>query len=391
MSRSRSFVVLVVAALSLALPGVAFGASALYWIDTNFGAPTLNRADPNGMGVTTVNLAAGSLPEGLAVSSTGHVLWTEAAWSSAQIMTALSDFSSPTALVTGQSVLRGIAVDDVSDTIYWTTSNLATGAFVYRKVGNGPATPLIALPAGANPRGIAVDRQNGKLLWADAGLARIYKANLDGTLVEVVAQLAPRARPWGVAIDAPNQWVYWTEYINGRLARSDYSGAGFATIWVGLTNPTYLARDASTDLLYWTEGAGAQRLRRSNTNSTGLTTLPPSLATYGGIAIGPGETTAAEDRVDAITEFALDRPWPTPAAGSVHLSFALPREARLHLEVFDVQGRKVAVLADAAMPAGRHQITWDGHARGQRVGAGIYFSRMTAAGRTWVQRLVMTK
>lgn len=382
---------LVLIALAALLPGIAFASSTLFWIDTNYNAPTLNRANPDGAGVTTVPLPAGSLPEGLAVSSTGRVFLSEAAWANAKIITRPYDLSSPTILVAGQSSLRGIAIDDANNTIYWTASNIATGPAIYRKVGNGSVTQLIALPAGSNPRGIAVDRLNNKLLWADAGLDRIYKSNLDGTGVVVVLQLAVGARPWGIAVNPQAQWVYWTEYINTRLARIDYSGANFTDIFVGLTNPTYLVRDAATDRLYWTEGTGTQRLRRANANGTGLTTLPPPLATYGGIAIGPGETSAADEPVDTITEFALERPWPNPSPGSVHMAFSLPRESRVHLAVFDVQGRQVAVLVDERLPAGRHERSWDGVARGQRVSTGIYFSRMTADDRTWVHRLVLTK
>jgi hypothetical protein len=60
----------------------------------------------------------------------------------------------------------------------------------------------------------------------------------------------------------------------------------------GLANPAYLAIDASVGRMYWTEaGAGAQKVQRANLNGTGVQDLALPLATYGGIALGPGEPT----------------------------------------------------------------------------------------------------
>jgi hypothetical protein len=89
--------------------------------------------------------------------------------------------------------------------------------------------------------------------------------------------------------------------------------------------------------------------------------------------------------------FALAPPWPNPGIGVIHLAVSTPGPAWVRLAVFDVQGREVALLADGDMPPGRHEINWDGTARGVRVPAGIYFARATANGQTQVQRLVLSK
>ena len=389
MKRSAARTLLLILGLSLALPAISVAASSLYWLDANYGAPTLNRSDLNGLGVTSVPLTAGTLPEGLAAWADGRVTWTESAVSNARIMGVAHDLSAPVAVVSGQSSLRGIAVDDVNHVLYWTSSNQATGGFVYRKLLNGPATPIVTLAPGANPRGIAVDPANGKILWAD--LHQVYKANLNGSGVEVVVTTAPGTLIWGVAVNPATQHVYWTEYNTGRLPRTDYFGGGFVNIQTTLSNGTYLAIDIAAGNLYWTEaGVGTQRIRRSSLNGTGLTTLPPVMTTYGGIAIGPGPVSSAGE-TPPVREFALARPWPNPGAGIIHLAFSLPHATRVRLSVFDVQGREVAVLSDGEMPAGHHDVTWDGQSRNAPAPAGIYFARMAAEGRTWVQRMVLSK
>src|SRR5213078_470010 len=51
-------VIMRASSLLLVLAALALGATAasaqLYWLDTNYGAPTLNRSDANGLGVTSV-------------------------------------------------------------------------------------------------------------------------------------------------------------------------------------------------------------------------------------------------------------------------------------------------------------------------------------------------
>jgi flagellar hook assembly protein FlgD len=66
---------------------------------------------------------------------------------------------------------------------------------------------------------------------------------------------------------------------------------------------------------------------------------------------------------------------PNPAVGarSSFVSFMLPRAGRVLLEVYDVRGARVRRLLDAAHPAGRSSMAWDGKDDdGRLAGAGVY-------------------
>jgi hypothetical protein len=91
-----------------------------------------------------------------------------------------------------------------------------------------------------------------------------------------------------------------------------------------------------------------------------------------------------------VVDFELAPVQPNPLHGAGRLGFALPRAAHLRLSVLDVQGREVAVLAEGTYEAGRHQVAWDGPAAG-RVGPGLYFVRLSVAGRSLVRRTVVTR
>ncbi len=94
---------------------------------------------------------------------------------------------------------------------------------------------------------------------------------------------------------------------------------------------------------------------------------------------------------EPVAEIAFTRIGPNPTTGQTRMHFELPRAAHVRITVFDVLGRRVARPADALHPAGRHVSTWDGRARGERAGAGVYFVRFEAEGLTRTRRLVLMR
>jgi FlgD Ig-like domain len=383
---------LLIAATSLGLTASVCDAQSLYWLDTNYGAPTLNKSDASGAGVTSVPLTPGSLPEGLVVDASNRLFWVEAAWSNAKLNRAAPTLASVTPLVSGGSAWRGIAVDDQAQLLYWTSSNGLAGSTIYRSAMNGSgATALVSLAAGANPRGIAVDHSLGKIYWVDFDLSAIYSANLDGSSAGVWFPLSPGCGPYGIGVDQTTHSVYWTEYNSGMLRRIPSNLTSVTNLLTGLANPTYVTVDPPSARVYWIDGgAGAQHIRRVNTNGSGQITLPPPISTYGGIAFF-ANSNAATPPDELPMEFALDRVWPNPARGSVRVALSFPRDEAARLSVMDLQGREVATLAAGVVPAGRHEWVWNGRCPGGPAPTGIYFVRLAVAGQTWTRRLALTR
>jgi len=389
MPRQRALAVLLTCFLFLTASRAA--AIDLYWIDTSWGAPKLNRSDENGLGVTTVMLTPGTLPQGLAAWSDGRLTWTEGAWSGARVMQSAYNLSGIVPIVTGQSSLQGVAVDNVNKVVYWTSSNLAAGGAIYRKTLNGAPTLLLALPPGANPRGIAVDPAAGFLFWADFDLDAIYRANLDGTGLTQLVSLSAGTRPWGVSVIPAQTHLFWTEYQTGQIQRCTYTGSNVMLLASGLVNPTYLVSDPVGLHHFWTDaGVNSQRIRRCNLNGMMVTTLPPTLATYGGIALGPGAVTGVPAEPVG-TPLALARPWPLPAAGAVHLAFTIPAAGPVRLAIFDVQGREIVVPVNETMAAGPHVAVWDGKLGGAPAPVGVYFARLVVNGEARTERVVVAR
>ena len=74
---------------------------------------------------------------------------------------------------------------------------------------------------------------------------------------------------------------------------------------------------------------------------------------------------------------------PSPALHGARLQFGLPRDTRVSLAIYDTGGRLVRVLIATTLPVGEHLVRWDGaDAAGRAAPSGVYFIRLTAAGRT---------
>jgi len=72
---------------------------------------------------------------------------------------------------------------------------------------------------------------------------------------------------------------------------------------------------------------------------------------------------------------------PNPFRTDVRFSYTLQQEGDHRLDVFDVHGRRVVVLAEGVQPAGTHGARWDGRdGEGRRLAAGTYFIRLQTDG-----------
>lgn len=79
-------------------------------------------------------------------------------------------------------------------------------------------------------------------------------------------------------------------------------------------------------------------------------------------------------------------PAPNPSRSDVRFIYALESPGRARAEVFDVGGRRVAVLVDRDLAAGTYSATWGGAGRS---GVGIYYLRLRLPGFDQTRRVVV--
>ncbi len=95
----------------------------------------------------------------------------------------------------------------------------------------------------------------------------------------------------------------------------------------------------------------------------------------------------ALSRGDAPTEATLSAAYPNPFVAATTLGFALPAASEVTLEVLDVLGRRVALLAEGTREAGPHTVAWDASA----LPSGAYLVRLVAGGAVQTRRVTLLR
>jgi beta-glucanase (GH16 family) len=91
--------------------------------------------------------------------------------------------------------------------------------------------------------------------------------------------------------------------------------------------------------------------------------------------------------------YALHPAYPNPFNPATTISYDVPAPTGVRLTIHDVAGRLVKVLvAGETVPAGRHEVGWDGRDESGRVAAaGVYFYRLEAGGYSQTRRMALVK
>jgi hypothetical protein len=87
------------------------------------------------------------------------------------------------------------------------------------------------------------------------------------------------------------------------------------------------------------------------------------------------------------TEYSLSQNYPNPFNPSTVIEFALPKEAHVTLEVYNIIGQKVMTLVDEVRPAGYHSVKFDG----TNLASGMYLYRLATGQQTFLKKLLLMK
>jgi hypothetical protein len=147
----------------------------------------------------------------------------------------------------------------------------------------------------------------------------------------------------------------------------------------------------STLLLYCDEG-GTRELQASLDVIGG--SLTAGIAELGTFLIGISSSAddVTDDGTTVPSSHRLDQNRPNPFNAHTTISFDLPDPGLTRLDVYNILGRKVVTLLDRHLPAGNHEVTWDGRgSNGDDCSSGVYFYRMRTSSFTETRRMLLLK
>jgi len=222
---------------------------------------------------------------------------------------------------------------------------------------------------------------------------------------------------------------YW-EFSNIRLADDSYSHSGTKYLGLATTNSagkvvTPLVRDPKTLNFYLSEHTGGSDvwdldvLLLNEFNEIVDTLLELSAPGdfdwhqhYADInltgvyrVVFMGEVTSGSFYIDDVTiddpvgiadaipaEFQLHQNYPNPFNPTTMIRFDMPEDAKVHLAIFDITGRKVKTLINANVSAGYNQVVWDGtDHNGNPVSTGMYIYKLQAGDMIDVKKMTFLK
>jgi hypothetical protein len=99
------------------------------------------------------------------------------------------------------------------------------------------------------------------------------------------------------------------------------------------------------------------------------------------------DVSTRDDDVETPIELALNANYPDPFSEATTVHYSVPERMVVKMELFDVLGRLVSVVAYQRDEPGMHTLTVDG----SDLAAGVYFLRMEAGGQRKVERMVVVR
>ncbi len=148
---------------------------------------------------------------------------------------------------------------------------------------------------------------------------------------------------------APDQGLAWRRVYSGGRELWGHPGGGIG--YFGSTEMFYCPAENSSVIVLTNGESGATSL------------IMDSLFNYVSVEM------SIETGDGALSGAVLSRACPNPFTGSTLITFDLPASAQIHLEVYDIYGRKVRLLVEGGYPAGTTSVDFQ---QGE-LASGLYF------------------
>ena len=212
-------------------------------------------------------------------------------------------------------------------------------------------------------------------------------------------------------LDASGGWTRdslldW-KVLPSQATASDLNGDGVLDVAIVAANSTVgpalvvlLGQRNGAPILegYYPLPGESNQVLTSDVNGDGdtdLVVLGTSVASdNGGVSVfinqGTPATAVASETAATPTAFSLGANYPNPFNPATTIPLAVPAGARsVDLTIYNVLGQPLRQVWTGPLPAGEHQLTWDGQdAQGKPVAAGVYMYRLQVDEQTHTRKMV---
>lgn len=89
----------------------------------------------------------------------------------------------------------------------------------------------------------------------------------------------------------------------------------------------------------------------------------------------------------SITDYKLNQNYPNPFNPTTNISFDLPEESSVQLQIYDIQGKLVSTLVNETMDKGNYSVSFNSDG----LPSGVYFYRLSTLNFTDIKRMLLLK
>ena len=164
------------------------------------------------------------------------------------------------------------------------------------------------------------------------------------------------------------------------VARMEYDGVGDPADSTSYEWSVILDSDGGAGDRYYPLRI-ADDLDQDGQNEVVLTNLFASSDGQPIIIILEASGAVSVDQPSEIGGYVLSQNYPNPFSGTSTVSFEIPSPSEVRLEVFDIMGRRVSVLAEGSFPSGTHEATF----ASENLPNGVYLMRLQTPAGTLVR------
>ncbi len=95
--------------------------------------------------------------------------------------------------------------------------------------------------------------------------------------------------------------------------------------------------------------------------------------------------------IPEIIEFSASN-YPNPFNPATTISYSLPQEGKVSLNIYNIKGQLVKQLIDGSQPEGYYEVVWNGKDNNEKsVSSGIYFYKLSTKDETIMKKMLMLK
>jgi photosystem II stability/assembly factor-like uncharacterized protein len=293
---------------------------------------------------------------------------------------------------------NGIALGDPVPATTWTVARTTDGGASWARIATEPTA--VGGEAGTQ-NDLAVFGSSNIWFGASAG-GRVYRSTDAGATwsSSIVPGGVAATRVISVWFNDANYGIAGHYTTSGvyNAARSTDGGATWSAITVGAATTYNIAVGGSGTVDFWmARGTNVFTSTDQGTSWTqsytgtgtfydvdfytsGSSTYGWGVKDNGNIVMYYGTITGVDEHQSEIPQtFALDQNYPNPFNPTTTLRYALPKDARISLSIYNILGQKIATLKDEVQNVGYYNILWNGKSDfGSQVASGVYFYRIDA-------------